>query len=267
MNKGTSMKIAITRPKEHLEASVELLKSKGFEVVASPMIGVSVRDDPEFEPFLSRVIDRRCDFVIFTSVNGVKFMLEKVDEARKQDFISALNDPAIKVVSMGPRTSEGLLSVGINPDMMPATFTSSGLLDLLTPQVSGRVVEVVRSDHGSRVLIDGLKRAGAEAHEIRVYSIIRPVGEEQDNLVREVIDGKIDIITFTSAQTVRNFFKTAEDLGLLERVRERLNEIIVAVIGEPTAHTVEDFGVKVDIMPERALFKDMVDEICERTKI
>jgi len=117
------MKIAITRPKEHLEASVELLKSKGFEVVASPMIGVSVRDDPEFEPFLSRVIDRRCDFVIFTSVNGVKFMLEKVDEARKQDFISALNDPAIKVVSMGPRTSEGLLSVGINPDMMPATFT------------------------------------------------------------------------------------------------------------------------------------------------
>ncbi len=262
------MKIAITRPKEHLERSVEYLKSKGFDVLAAPMVEVAERDEPEFERFYRRVMEGHCDFVIFTSVNGVKFMLEKVKDALKNDFISALNDPVIRVVSMGPRTSERLKSSWIEPDMMPELYTSSGLVELLTPHVSGKDVDVVRSDHGSNVLVDGLKDAGAEkVHEIRVYSIVRPVGNEQYDLVRAVADGGVDVITFTSAQTVKNFFKTVEELGLIDTISKRLNDMLVAVIGEPTARVVEDFGVKVDIMPEDALFDAMIDEICEGTKI
>ncbi|OFV68183.1 MAG: uroporphyrinogen-III synthase [Candidatus Syntrophoarchaeum caldarius] len=259
------MKIAITRPEEHLEESVELARSRGFEVIAAPMVAVCERDEPAFEAFYKRVIDGLTDFVILTSVNGVRFMLRKVGKDREAGFVSALNGSQIMVVSMGPRTAKGLERSGINPDLMPdKTYTSSGLVELLTPMVEGKTVEIVRSDHGSSVLTNELTRAGADLHEIKVYKIVRPVGDLQRDLIKAIADGKVDVATFTSAQTVKNFFETAEELGLKEKVCERLNEIIVAVIGEPTANVVEELGVKVDIMPERALFDAMIDEISER---
>ncbi len=261
------MRVAITRPIEYIEQSEEMLRKRGFDVIAAPMIGVAPRDDPGFEPFLRRVIEGVADFVIFTSLNGVRFTLEKIDEARRGTFISALNDPATNVVSMGPRTAEGLERFGIKPDMIPETFTSAGLLELLRPYVPGKDLEVVRSDHGSKILIDGLREAGGEVHEIKVYSIVRPAGERQHELIREVADGNVDILTFTSAQTVKNFFKTADELGLGNIIQRRLSEMLIAVIGEPTARVVEDLGLKVDIMPKRATFDDMIDEISKRSKV
>ncbi len=45
---------------------------------------------------------------------------------------------------------------------MPASFTSTGLVEELAAEVDGSTVEIARSAHGSEVLIQGLVAPGDE---------------------------------------------------------------------------------------------------------
>ncbi|HYX41849.1 MAG TPA: uroporphyrinogen-III synthase, partial [Pyrinomonadaceae bacterium] len=74
-----------------------------------------------------------------------------------------------------------------------------------------------------------------------------------------LMGGAVDCITFTSSSTVNNFaqlFDTNDLRALLAGVR-------VACIGDITAHTAAEFGLKTDIQPDEftipALAKAIAD--------
>lgn len=248
--------IALTRPKEHLDESVELAKSYGYEVIAAPMIELRERDDPGFGVFVQRVLNRGVDYVIFTSANGVLFTLKKVDSKK---FVDALN--ACNIIAVGPNTQRELEKHGIHVDIIPATYSSDGIVSTLAPFINEKKVEVVRSTHGSPALTEGLEKHGAHMHEVQVYEIIRPTGEAQQGIVKAALEGKIDIFAFTSAVTVVNFLKTAEDLSRRDEVIEVMNGKTVAAIGTPTADALARNNIHVDVLPKKFTFKDLLDEL------
>jgi len=248
--------IAIMRPQRYLPESIKLVESYGYDVIAAPMIELREKDDPEFDVFVQRVLNHEVDYVIFTSANGVMFALKKVGDDK---FVDALN--MCNILAIGPNTQRELEKHGIRVDMMPATYSSDGIVGALAPSVSEKKVEVVRSSHGSPALIEGLEKHGAHVHEVQVYEIVRPMGEAQEEIIRAALDDKIDVFVFTSAMTVANFLKTAEDLGKKNEVIEAMNRKTVAAIGTPTAEALASNDIHVDVLPKRFTFEDLLHEL------
>lgn len=251
--------IAIMRPAGYLAESAKLARSMGFKPVTAPMIDVVDKIDHNFIGFVERIMNGSVDYVIFTSANGVEFTLLKLNST--DEFIDQLNET--KVVAIGPKTKEALLKNGINVSIMPDSYSSGGLVEMLTG-IEGSVIEIARSSHGDPELVKGLIAKGAKVHETQVYEIIRPRDERHQNLMEKSLAGKIDIFAFTSSMMVRNFMAIAGDMGIKDDIIRILNEKTVAAIGKPTSETLVGFGVKVRIMPERYTFEELLKECRKR---
>ena len=256
--------VAIMRPDMHLDSSIELARSRGFDVIAAPMIELESYHDDRFDGFTERVFAYKSDIVIFTSANGIAFTLQNISDV--PGFIDALNRTC--VVAIGSKTKKALEEQDITVSMMPDSFSSEGIAEMLgetdgtTDSEVSQVIEVVRSAHGDPTLITSLsRRAAITVHETVVYRLVLPDDGRQQRLIDETLAGRIDAFAFTSAMTVHNFMKVARSMGSESGVVNMLNGRIVAAIGPPTAETLQQYSVKVQVVPERFIFKDMLNAL------
>lgn len=248
-------RVAITRPKKFLAEAEALVRSRGFEPVPVPMMEMVPRDDGALEAFFGRLEKGEVDTVVITSQSGAGFIFDKATDA------VALKDRlnAIEVISIGPKTGKALQERGVNAERMPATFSSDGLVRDF--RLAGKRVEVLRSDHGNPVLISGLERGGAKVREVIVYDIRPLSGKAQAGFVREALSGAIDAYTFTSTMTARSLLMMGESMGVLDDLKKAINAKKVAVIGHPTAAFLRENGIRVDAVPARFTFEDMIDAL------
>ena len=250
-------RVAVTRPRKFLPDTVRILKEKGLEAVPVPMMEMIPRSDGALEAFFKRLEAGEVDTAIITSQNGVQFIYDKaLDPAA---LTKQLN--AIEVIGIGPKTNSVLNERGITHLQMPGTFSSEGLVQDFCAKLKGKRVEVLRSDHGNPLLISGLEAGGAKVREIIVYDIVPLSGEEQAAFVRAALAGNIDAYTFTSTMTARSLLMMGESMGVLEQLKSEINSKKVAVIGHPTADFLKKSGIRVDVVPERFTFEDMVEAL------
>ncbi|MFP4654263.1 MAG: uroporphyrinogen-III synthase [Methanohalobium sp.] len=259
-NTGQPPVLAIMRPEMYLDESVTLAQEYGFETFSAPMIEIVDKKDDGFDDFVHRVIERKSDYVIFTSANGIDFTLRKIPDDTKQKFLQALN--STNVVAIGPNTQKALTNADITCMDLPESYSSEGVVDYLRPYINDKVVDIARSSYGSSYLISGLIENGATVFETQVYTLNIPDNITQKNLIRCALAGKITVFAFTSSMIVHNFFIKANEVGSGERIIEVLNsdETIVSAIGAPTANTLKSYGVNVDIIPEKYLFENMLSD-------
>jgi len=233
--------VALFRPDDdRLADGVELLRSLGATPVPDPMLAVEPTD----------ATPRQAEYVVFTSKTGVELAAEAGWEP----------DDAV-VCAIGSRTARALREAGYRVDLVPEEFTSAGLVAALEADVDGASVEVARSDHGSAVLLEGLREAGADVHETVLYRLVRP--EDSGRSTELAADGDLDVALFTSSLTVEHFLDAAEAGGIREEAIAGLNEAVVAAIGAPTRETAESLGVAVDLVPETASFEALATEAVE----
>jgi len=237
------LRVAVFRPDDdRLADAVELLDSLGATPVADPMLAVqsastTPRDD--------------ADFVIFTSKTGVELVAEAGWTSGKST-----------VCAIGESTAQALRDAGYDVDIVPETYSSTGLVDTLEGTVEGTLVEVARSDHGSPVLIEGLFAAGAYVHETVLYRLVRPeVAGESAELAAE---GDLGAALFTSSLTVEHFLDAAEERGIRTEAIAGLNDAVVGTIGEPTRETAESLGISVDVVPGNAAFEELACAVVEQ---
>ena len=225
-------RIAVFRPDdERLERAVELLESLGVEPIADPMLAVVPT---------GKVPREDADFTVLTSKTGVKLAAEAGWTTEGE------------VCAIGTPTADVLREAGYRVDLVPEEFSSTGLVALLETEVPGRRVEVARSDHGSRVLTDGLERAGAYVHETVLYELVRP--SESGRSTELAADGDLAAALFTSSLTVKNFLAAADERGIRAKAVAGLDDAVVGAIGEPTRETAENEGIAVDVVPRTAEF-------------
>ncbi len=247
--------IAIMRPASYLAESVKLANAMGFDAITAPMIDVVDIADGQFKKFLQRIMEGEADYVVFTSANGVEFTFLKLID--HDEFVEQLNK--IHIVAIGPKTKNALIKNGIRVSIVPESYSSEGLVEQLEG-IEGAAVEIVRSSHGSPVLVEGLRKKGAIVHETQVYEIICPRDERHVKLIEKTLKGKVDIFAFTSSMMVRNFIALAEEMGARDEIIKMMNEKIVAAIGKPTSDMLAEFGVEVKVMPERYTFEELLKE-------
>jgi uroporphyrinogen-III synthase len=236
------VRVAVFRPDDgRLAAAVELLDSLGATPVPDPMLAVEpTGETPE-----------SAEYVVLTSKTGVELLAE-----------AGWNPGDSTLCCIGASTADAARDAGWAVDRVPDEYTSSGLVSHLRDEVAGATVEVARSDHGSDVLLSGLREAGAAVHETVLYRLVRPEGSGQSSVM--AAGGELEGVCFSSSLTVENFLAAAAERGVREEAVAGLNDAVVGAIGPPTRETAESLGVRVDVVPEAADFEELVCAVVER---
>jgi uroporphyrinogen III methyltransferase/synthase len=120
--------------------------------------------------------------------------------------------------------------------------------------MNGKRVLLPRAKEARPVLPVELRKMGAVVDEIAVYQT-EQVRENRDMLIKHLGEGSIDLLTFTSSSTVRNF----KALLPPERFESLIEGVCVATIGPITADTARELGFKVDITAQDYT----IDGLCE----
>ena len=231
-------RVAVFRPDdERLNAARTLLTDLGVDPVTDPMLAV--------EP--TGATPRNGEYVVFTSRTGAELVAAAGWES---------GDATL--VAIGPKTAEALETAGYTVDLVPEDYSSTGLVELLADRTDGTDVEVARSDHGSPVLLEGLRDAGAAVHETVLYRLVRPDGSGESAELAAA--GDLDAACFTSSLTVEHFLDAADARGVRAAAIVGLNAAVVGVIGDPTRETAESLGIDVDVVPTEATFEALASE-------
>jgi uroporphyrinogen-III synthase len=235
-------RVAVFRPDDdRLVTAARTLEELGVIPVGDPMLAVE---------YTGAVPRSEADVTVFTSRTGV-------DAASEADWT-----PGGRVAAIGERTAGHLREAGYDVDVVPAEFSSAGLVTALSGSVDGARVEVARSDHGRRELLTGLREAGAYVHETVLYRLVRPAGAGDSTVL--AARGALDAALFTSSLTVEHFLAAAEKRDLADAVRTALGDAVVGAIGEPTAETAAEAGIAVDVVPETATFEALATAVVDR---
>lgn len=254
--------IAIMRPTDRQEESEELARKMGFDTVFASPIDIKTNDSPEFETFLQGLTYGDVDIVVLTSSTAVKSTFEL---AQRHGQIEELSRGLrqVQVIAIGPMTARTAEKEWIKVDTLPEKFTSEGLVQLLSEKdLRGSQVVILRSDQGSEVLMKGLEASGAAVKEISVYKLTKvKAGRPLLDMFYKGIRGEIDVFAFTSSMSARSFINEARKHYTDEEVDDMLDCAIIAAIGEPTQKTLEDMGVRVDIMSKKATFEDLLQTV------
>ena len=245
--------LAILRPEKQLADSTRVVKSFGYDVLATTMVKLIPLRDGLWPTFLDELKRGRVDCVVITSANGAR--------ACAQLGLSAASfPPSTRVVAIGPKTRSALLREHFRVDLMPREYSSHGIVQMLS-DVAGKNVWILRSAFGSPELIEGLEKKGAKVSEIVLYTLKRLCGQLQRQFIRGLMESNVVGALFTSGVTAHALFDCADRTGMKQPLIERLSHIVVGAIGKPTAEVLGSHSVAVDVIPRNATFKDLVSAV------
>jgi uroporphyrinogen III methyltransferase / synthase len=116
-----------------------------------------------------------------------------------------------------------------------------------TKPLFGWRVLVPRTKEQAASLSDQLRAYGALPDEVPTISVEPPrTPQQMDRAVKGLVTGRYEWVIFTSANAVRAVREKFEQYGLDARAFAGLK---VAVVGEQTAATLIEFGVRPDLIP------------------
>ncbi len=250
-------RVLVTRAKAQASELSDLIRAQGGEPIECPTIDFVPPDDwGEVDAAIEQLATYH--WLVLTSVNGVKAFMQRLwHHGRDARALAGL-----RVCCIGPRTAEEVRRFGIDADLVPETFQAEGLIDVLQRAgVSGQRVLLARAAQAREILPEELERSGAFVHVVKVYKTVVPV-IERERVQQLFRDHLIDVVTFASSSTVRNFFQLFDEARDL---RQRLNGTIIASIGPITANTIREMGLDVHVMATRntipALVQSLVDYV------
>jgi uroporphyrinogen III methyltransferase/synthase len=201
------------------------------------------------------------DWVVFTSVNGVDHFLRRLKLAGKD----ARAFGQAKICAIGPATAGALEAANLKADFVPSKYVAESILDEIG-QVKGQKFLLARADVAREALYEGLIARGAEVEQVTAYRQVQGGNEHSPSetgpaeLVKWLEAGEVDVVTFTSSKTVKNFgarLATVSDRPL----PQLLEKTLVACIGPITSATARDLGVRVDVEAEEFTIDKLVETV------
>jgi uroporphyrinogen III methyltransferase / synthase len=236
----------ITRALAQADDFAAELKKYGAQVVLCPTIQISALDSYER---LDEAIDHLYgyDWLVFTSVNGVEYFFQRLNvRDRSRSDIDAL-----RVCAIGEATAERLNDLHVHVDVIPDEFKAEGVFQALKSFVGGTDglknlnVLIPRASVARDYLPRALEESGARVDVVPAYRTSLPANLDRGR-VAAMLSGGTDCIAFTSSSTVKNLAQLFDTQDL----SKALAGVVIACIGDITATTAADYGLRVEIQPD-----------------
>lgn len=234
-------RIVVTRAREQASELVKQLTELGAECLEFPTIKVVPPDD--WRPLDAAIKNLSSyDWLIFTSVNGVTFFFERLFSKDKD--LRALNN--LRTAAIGPATAKKLFEFGIRSDIVPESYMAESIIaSFRKEKVRDQRILLPRAKEARPILPEELKKMGAIVDEVAAYCT-KEIRDNADNLLQALEGRAIDLITFTSSSTVKNF----RAMIPTEKFEFLLKDVSIASIGPITADTAKKLGFDVHIIAE-----------------
>ncbi len=223
-------RVLIARPLSQAAGVVSRLIDLGAQPIPAPTIEILPPADwQEVDRVLTRV--HEFDWIVFTSVNGVKYLLKRLWETGGDVRRLA----RAKLAAIGKGTADVLVEFQLRADLVPDEFRAEALAEALKPCVAGKRVLWARANRGRDVLPTELRAAGADLEEAVVYRNL-DVERLDPQVVEAIATGAVDWICLSSPSIARSLHKL-----LPAAAREQLGKSarIVSISPVTTAAAVE----------------------------
>ena len=249
-------RVLVPRTKEQAAAMSARLASYGAIPQSVPTISVEPPRNPaQMDRAIKGIVEGRYKWIIFTSVNAVKAVWDKIFELG----LDARDFAGVHLAAVGQKTADAIRENGMVPELLPdrTKQNAEGLLEVFPNYVEdidavGRIL-LPRADLAGEGLPKGLEALGWEVDDVVAYRTVRAAPPSAE--IRDMIkSGAFDAVAFTSGSTVRNL------VGIAGKPHART---IIACIGPSTKAAAEEMGLRVDVVPEIAEVPALIDALAE----
>lgn len=237
-------RILVTRPADQGREFGDALQRAGLEPMYAPMIEIVPTNDWTATDTALQAIDEY-DALVFTSVNGVRFFVERMSRTgRNCDEMPA-------AFGVGKRTKATIVDCGLTLIPTDDTMTAEGLAGEICTYLSGagfQGVEGMRflfpcGDKAREELPDALRTHGAIVDPIIVY-VNRPVSSASSAQIIAAVDrGEIAAAAFFSPSQVDAFLAFFPTL-----IADHRASLVIAAIGETTAGALRQVKIIPDVV-------------------
>lgn len=243
------MRVLVTRPSHKSAEFASALRKIGAEGVFLPCIEIQpVADTTILDRALSHL--EFYDWLVLTSVTAVEVVCERL-----VDLGLEASPGNIRLAAVGPQTAASLRDNGLPLDFVPHEYLAEAVLPGLG-DLCGRWVLLPTADIANDFLPRAIQAADGIAHVITAYNTL-PASPDPKGLAG--LQEGVDVVTFTSGSTVRNFITITRHAGMDPHNLPGSPKI--ACIGPKTAAAARGAGFKVDIVPDEYTVNGLVAAI------
>lgn len=238
--------VVITRPRDKADAFASALQALGAQVVFFPTIHIApLKDTATLDRALTRLA---CyDWMVLTSASAVDAVWSRL----KALGINKLPD-TLQIAAVGPKTAAALGDQGARPDFVPAEYTGEAILPGLG-ELRGRWVLLPLADIAHKTLPDAICDSGGVPHVITAYYTV-PASPDLNGI--QALRSGVDVVTFTSGSTARNFVTLVQNAGL--DPFDLPGDPMISCIGPKTAKAVREVGLRVDIVAQEYTVEGLI---------
>ena len=242
-------KVLVTRPRQHISKTADLLRQKGAEVLELPSIcTVPVEDNSRLYEAFEKLDTYQ--WIIFTSPAGVEIFFDEMD--RKEMDVRSLGQAKIAVIGEG--TKKKLKEHHLLADFVPSVYDGDTLGAELAKELQGNEkILIPRAEAGNKKLTELLEQTGAKVDDIATYTTCY----EKSRLIdekKELETGSVDCVVFTSASTVKGFVEGTKGLDY--------TKVKAACIGKQTKAAADAYGMQTR-MAKKATIESLIELVEE----
>ncbi|WP_299237578.1 uroporphyrinogen-III synthase [Sulfurihydrogenibium sp.] len=228
--------IIITREASGFEEVKDLFINAGFNPISFPLI--------RFEPVEIKNFNLEdYEYLIFTSKNAVRYFFSQIPKIDK------------KIIAVGEKTAKYLENLGYKDIIVPEVYSAEGLKVYFEKNIDtfkDKKMALIRASEG----MDTLLNSNFKIDLIPVYETKLNVPENVDNIKSLIEDEKIYAIAFSSPSTFKGFLNIFK-----EESKKLLDKMLTVAIGKTTKNFIESQGFKVDVVPDKFTFEEIVKKL------
>ncbi len=248
-------RVLVTRSREQASTMVGLLEQLGAEPIEFPSLRLA---SPEKWQEVDQAIQNisKFDWIVFTSVNGVKIFFERLRTLDKD--VRALK--GVRIATIGEVTRQAIEDKMLKVDLSPSEFVSEALLEAFKNEgpLQNKKFLLPRADQARLVLPEGLRQEGAEVTELAMYRTLPDISDDKKTLVQEILEKPVDWVTFASSSTVKNFVE-----GFGDYLKKIKGTFKIASIGPITSATVRELGLTVDVEAQTHTIPGLIEALVQ----
>lgn len=247
-------RILVTRALEQSDDLCREITARGGEARIVPLVSFALPEDPA--PLDAALRDpANFDWLFLTSQNAVRALSGRCD-------LLGVSLPqavgSLRIAAVGAPTADAAQQAGLRVAYVAKTHRGVALAQELGAQLAGAKILLPRSDRANPDLPEALKSRSALVTEVVAYRTLLPAGAG-DELLQEILRGKVDAILFFSPSAVHHF---AEVAGAA-RMRELQSHLTYAAIGPVTAVSLAGLGIDPMVVSPDATVSGILDALAE----
>ncbi len=255
--------IAITGQRR-LREMAEMVQRLGGVPFLAPTVSLRFEESEEEAQRLARVLLEGVDWAVFYTGVGVRAIFAAAERLGALDaFREKLREA--KVLSRGRKSLRALRENGCPPDLEAEPGTTEGVIHWLLEAGIGKNASIFVQTPGAMPaeLPRALSPLGVRLIHGSPYKITPPEDPESvPRLIRALLEGGIDAITFTSPPAVNNLFLEADERGQAEELARALGgRTLTASIGPVTSAAIRENGVEPALETEGQRMGGLLQEL------